>query len=1496
MKKGLLIIFFSLFLMLENVMPGSAEVATFTSGIKYTGGTFQNSTDLYLNTSRIKNDRDEPAEGTPKQKKTGQPGSEHVVAEANKADWITQGIGLENQGRLHEAREAFSKSIVAHRDETLAYLHRAKVNGMLGSCQQAIEDYSVVIEKMPKDASAYKGRAAAYECTGKSDEALRDYNKAAEMTPRDAEVFYHRAIVLTALHMYEQAVSDFSRSLLINPARAIVYFRRGEVYSMLNRHAKAVEDYNKAIEMNLDLPSVYISRGDAHSKLNNNDNALSDYETAAVLHPDKDDLKKKIKNIHVALFGNHSVSNDITTVSNSTALDPSRSKEKLNEMLRRDVKIETNRFHDTGDNAGHHRHESQGEKRKKDENRQVFYTIQVLSSTNRRSMDKSISLLEKEGFDNIRIVKNGKRYVLRVSKYNDRSEGASTLDRLRKYYAGAVLVAARDRELVVSSCKKLTTDLTANEKMRPYEKYDTGANEQLQQAEAEPTANYLQDGVESYESGYMSLPEYEPGTFSSYRPFMSDIILAGFSNEEDAGNPKNNYAAPVITYFGDDHDDAYGKNRIERHDETLLLSQNVLKEELPPATESEKAPTPLSVHNGVSEPEVQGKGIEDTGQKRKYDAEEKTDLDRPVSAAPAPDAKGTVIGDLYQDSKATVTFRGVVINSYGKPLVGARIELINMPQVKAFSDAGGAFSLEGVPEGDKFLIKIEMDGFLETYVSGFQYPSAAKDPYWITMHRIPGSVPPDKTQRKPVNIEADSMSYERDKDTYHAHGNVIMTHEGDPGGVMTSDEASLNHAINEAESSGNVVVRSGRDIIYGDRMVMDTETKKGKVYNGRMFMSKNHFYIKGDKIEKTGEASYFVENATATTCDGDSPDWSIRSSELDITVDGYGTAKHGRFMAKGIPVAYSPYFVFPVKTTRQSGFLFPYMSYSRDKLGWDVELPFYWAISKSMDATFYQRYMSERGFKEGVEFRYAMSPNHYGTFYADFLRDKIRKKEILSTTTTLATNATWWNVQPGQAGTIWRDWDNDKNRWSVYLNHISNFSPTFYLRTDIAKVSDNWYFKDFSSHNYYLSNYSKTDENRYRKISFVGDETLNSLTSTVRLVKNWNLYNLTGLVSYTDDFSQQNNNATLQQYPQITLTGMKQPLFKTPVNYELTSLYSYNYRGEGQRGQLFDIKPDFTLPVNFGRYAQLTPRFGWKGTTWDRDDKQEDTGNRRGTRQTTYMGAVLNTEIQRIFNVGIGSVEKIRHSIKPELTYNYIPYVSQVDIPNYVAQIYDQDALTYALTNTLTARLKDKSGKVSYREIMRLKLAQLYDFKESRRSPLPTERDNRPFSFIDAELDINPFQYLSFSARNKYSVNAGEWRQANYDMTLRDWRGDIVSLGYRDTYNTTWSLPDIYNTQGAYSRDLYIQDPSVPNKLKEITLLLKAVITDNWEATYFQRRNEATGTDTERTFSLQYQKQCWSIKVSYIDKKFYDAYGVEQPDRAFMVYLSFYGLGAIGTK
>jgi LPS-assembly protein len=683
----------------------------------------------------------------------------------------------------------------------------------------------------------------------------------------------------------------------------------------------------------------------------------------------------------------------------------------------------------------------------------------------------------------------------------------------------------------------------------------------------------------------------------------------------------------------------------------------------------------------------------------------------------------------------------------------------------------------------------------------------------------------------PVTIEADSIAYDGDEDVFHAAGKVLITFTG---GFLKADTATLNRTTNQALAVGHVLVQSNQDILEGEKVSFNIVSRTGTVNDGKMFIAQNHFYIKGERIEKKSEATYRLENATVTTCDGDAPDWRIAGSELDLTVDGYGVLKHGRFLARDLPVLYVPYLIFPAKTTRQTGFLFPRFAYSRDKNGLDVEIPFYWVVSDSADATFFQRYMEKRGFKEGVEFRYFTSPDSFGVFYGDFINDRRRVAE--------------------SAGGMSRDWQDDRNRWSYYLNHESNFADGISLRSDIRRVSDRWYFRDFSSSNYYLDHYSQGGEERFQHVSFRGDESLGSLDSTVRLTKDWSLYNLTALARYTDDFSSPDNNATLQKYPEVTLTGFRQPLFGSPFQLEFTAGYDHFFRQEGQKGHLWDISPTLYLPLKLGPYARVTPQAGFRGNVWERSDSVTDTGDKYGDREVFTLGTTLSTEMHRVFDVKGAEMEKIRHGIRPEITYTYIPDASQDHAPDFLDRIPGQHSLTYGITNTLLARMRAKDGKISYREMMRFRLGQTYDIQEARRDVTGAGKDNRPFRDVDLELDLAPLPYLSLSARNKFDVNSGEWRQNNYDLTLSDHRGDLASAGYR------------------YTRDT----------LEEINLYLKAALTSSIGATYILRLNQLDRKTVESTYGLQYRKQCWNVEFNISD---------HEDDRTVMFVFSLYGMG-----
>lgn len=698
----------------------------------------------------------------------------------------------------------------------------------------------------------------------------------------------------------------------------------------------------------------------------------------------------------------------------------------------------------------------------------------------------------------------------------------------------------------------------------------------------------------------------------------------------------------------------------------------------------------------------------------------------------------------------------------------------------------------------------------------------------------------------PVGIEADSIAYNEDEGTLHAAGKVVITFSR---GFLKADTVMLNRGTNIALAEGQVLVRSDQDVLEGEKVLFDVVTKTGTATDGKIYIALNHLYVKGEKIEKKGEATYRCENATVTTCDGKNPDWRIEGSELDVTIDGYGILKHGRFLTGDVPVFYMPYLVFPAKTTRQSGFLPPLFSFSPDREGTDVELPFFWAISEMADATFYQRYMEKRGYKQGVEFRYFLSPESFGTLYADYIVDR------------------YWVTKPDE----WtgRGWQGDRNRWSFYLNHETNFGSGFSLRSDIRHVSDHWYFRDFSSYNYYLSNYSQSGETRFRRVSFLGNESLGSLNSTVRLSKDWSLYNLTALVSHVDDFTSPDNKSTLQAYPVVTLAGFRQPLFKSPLQLEFNAAYVHFYRQEGQRGHLWELNPTLYLPMSIGPFAQATAWAGFRGSAWERTDSGTDTGDKNGNRQTFPIGASLSTEINRIFVVGspgkVG-IEKIKHAIRPEIfyNYNYVPKnESQERGPDFLTRYGFQNSLTYSLTNTLVSKMRGADGKISYQQMMRFMLAQTYDILETKREVTGIDGDiRRPFSDVTVELDLTPIPHFSLTARNVYSVNYSDWQASNYSMIVSDNRGDHLSLGYLNTKTLGYNLKQTV--------------------LEELNLFLKASVTSSLDAIYILRKNLLDRKTIESTYGIKYSKQCWSAELRVSTMENY---------MLVMAYFSLLGLG-----
>ncbi len=644
-------------------------------------------------------------------------------------------------------------------------------------------------------------------------------------------------------------------------------------------------------------------------------------------------------------------------------------------------------------------------------------------------------------------------------------------------------------------------------------------------------------------------------------------------------------------------------------------------------------------------------------------------------------------------------------------------------------------------------------------------------------------VEPRVREEEPIRIKADQIVYDYKRGVYIARGDVEIIHDDM---ILKADTVTFNNKTRIAVAEGNVEVIQKGDTLNGERLEVNIDTQSGKMENGRIFYREGNVYISGREIIKLGKNRYQIIDGTFTTCNGDVPAWKFTAKKADITVEGYAKIKGAFFDVKNLPIIYFPYIIYPTKTKRQSGFLIPSYSKSLDK-GNSVNLPFFWAISDSMDATFYSKYYSRRGYQQGLEYRYALTESAYGTYYFEYVKDP---KEI--------------DLDVKSRGGFPRT---QENRWWLKLDNWATLPFGVATVVDINRVSDNYYLEDFAE---------DTD-----------DKDLNYLKSTVSFTKDWGIYNLvTDFRHFQNlDAPRDDNSRTLQQLPQITFSRSDQAIFKTPFYLQMESSGVNYWRAEGDTGQVVDISPKLSLPLKPLRFIQFTPYITFKETAWRVRPENED--KERGHRETYEYGGILSTELYRVFHMDSEKVPKLKHSIQPSIEYLGVPDFKQENLPSaFVGRVPQMKLITYSLTNYLTGKVYESENEYFYYEFVRFNLSQSYDLLEARRKLNSSTDVRRPFKDIVADLEVHflpvspklnvpsvsenisrisiqreeeiiPHNSLFLDFQAEYDVYNEGFRSYRIAMNVTDEWGDHLNIGYsvnRDTVNrrNTFEQLDVY--------------------------------------------------------------------------------------------------------
>ena len=292
-----------------------------------------------------------------------------------------------------------------------------------------------------------------------------------------------------------------------------------------------------------------------------------------------------------------------------------------------------------------------------------------------------------------------------------------------------------------------------------------------------------------------------------------------------------------------------------------------------------------------------------------------------------------------------------------------------------------------------------------------------------------------------------------------------------------ADELELNTSTGELTASGNVVFSTPEARIAADSVVFNTRTRKGTFANASGIASlgargeqdrsmfgtlEPDVYFYGQTIEKIDADKYRITRGGFTTCVQPTPRWEIVSGRATVNLDDYAILRNAVIHVKDVPVFYLPVLYYPIQDDdRATGFLLP--TYGRSTYrGTSISNAFFWAVSRSQDATLMHDWFTSRGQGAGGEYRYILSPQSQGDFKAYWLKENASDYETSTGTVTdparrsyrlngSVTQALPWGLR----GRARLDYFSDITTEQLYNNNL--YQATFSTRSVGGGVTGAWH-------------------------------------------------------------------------------------------------------------------------------------------------------------------------------------------------------------------------------------------------------------------------------------------------------------------------------------------------------------------------------------------------------------------------------------------------------
>lgn len=482
------------------------------------------------------------------------------------------------------------------------------------------------------------------------------------------------------------------------------------------------------------------------------------------------------------------------------------------------------------------------------------------------------------------------------------------------------------------------------------------------------------------------------------------------------------------------------------------------------------------------------------------------------------------------------------------------------------------------------------------------------------------------------HITAERTVYHSREKVKEAFGHVVVSSEGKR---LAADYLWIDDNTKDIKARGNVLFVDKGATIEAAELHFNLDTGIGSIFYGRVY--NDHYSLRGQLIRKVGEYHYLTTEGEYTTCKDCPESWKLAARNVDLTVDGYAFMDGVFLTIKDIPTVYVPYLVVPVKTKRQTGLLFPRMSWGSTH-GFVFVQPLFIAIDEHQDATLSAGLYDARGVRYEAEHRYMSYNGIKGDTNIYYSRDRSYEKAEYNRGA-IATKHEWPFFN--NFGMRWRYYD-VRDRDYIYDFGDIGFENVPYIESNALAQAP---FNDF---------FASVEAKRYRNLLYDApkgfDGGLVQAAPTVHLgLKERKIVGplLGSFYSRYDNFNRRNDVFTDYNNNRIFDPD-------TNFNTDATGEGLYERLRETRR---FMFMPELSVPFRLGSFFTMIPSVQYNYLHYSFSLPPNNTSV--PSTATTYLRYKLdtNTTIERIYDYNGEKVSKVKHQITPFANFSYIPSV-----------------------------------------------------------------------------------------------------------------------------------------------------------------------------------------------------------------------------------------------